>query len=94
MRKGHDLVGYGMATAINTAPRYPAQARATLLSDSTVVVRSATSDMGPGTYIAMTQIAADAVGLPMHRVRCQLRDPSMPKAQEHGGSTTTVSIGS
>jgi xanthine dehydrogenase YagR molybdenum-binding subunit len=49
--------------------------------------------MGPGTYTAMTQIAADAVGLPMHRVRFELGDTSMPKAQEHGGSTTTVSIG-
>jgi xanthine dehydrogenase YagR molybdenum-binding subunit len=93
MRKGRDLVGYGMAAAINTAPRYPAQARATFLADGTVVVRSATSDMGPGTYTAMTQIAADAMGLPMHRVRFELGDTSMPKAQEHGGSTTTVSIG-
>ena len=93
MRKGRDLVGYGMATAINTAPRYPAQARATLLANGTVVVRSATSDMGPGTYTAMTQIAADSLRLPMHRVRFELGDTLMPRAQEHGGSTTTVSIG-
>ncbi len=82
-----------MATAINTAPRYPAQALATLFPNGTVVVRSATSDMGPGTYTAMTQIAADTLALPMHRVRFELGDTSMPKAQEHGGSTTTVSIG-
>ncbi len=83
----------GMATAMNPAPRYPAQASATLFADGTVVVRSATSDMGPGTYTAMTQIAADALGLPLERVRFELGDTRMPIAKEHGGSTTTVSIG-
>ncbi len=93
MHNGRDLVGMGMATAMNPAPRYPAQSSATLFADGTVVVRSATSDMGPGTYTAMTQIAADALGLPLERVRFELGDTRMPIAKEHGGSTTTVSIG-
>ena len=93
MRSAGQLVGFGMATAINTAPRYPAQASATLLANGSVVIRSATSDMGPGTYTAMTQVAADALGLPLDRVRFELGDTAMPKAEEHGGSTTTASIG-
>ncbi len=92
-RAGRQLVGLGMATAVNTAPRYPASASATLLADGTVVVRSATSDMGPGTYTAMTQVAADTLGLPLPRVRFELGDSTFPKAEEHGGSTTTASIG-
>ena len=93
MRSGRNLVGLGMATAINTAPRYPAQASATLLTDGVVVVRSATSDMGPGTYTSMTQIAAEALQLPVDQVRFELGDSALPKAEEHGGSTTTASIG-
>ena len=93
MRSDRDLVGFGMATAINISPRYPAQASATLYADGSVILRSATSDMGPGTYTSMTQIAADAMGLPIDRVRFDLGDSTLPKAEEHGGSTTTASIG-
>ena len=94
MRAGRDLVGLGMATAMNPSPRYPTQASATLLADGTAVVQSATSDMGPGTYTSMTQVAADALGLPAGQVRFELGDTAQPKAQEHGGSTTMASVGS
>ncbi len=93
MRSGRDLVGFGMATALNPANRYATEAAATLLADGTVVVRSATSDMGPGTYTAATQVAADTLGLPLERVRFELGDTTLPKAKEHGGSTTMASIG-
>ncbi len=93
MRRGRHLVGMGMATAINVAPRYPTQASATILANGDVVVRCATSDMGPGTYTSSTQIAADTLQLPVAQVRFELGDSALPKAQEHGGSTTTVSIG-
>ena len=93
MRNGRNLVGIGMATAMNPAPRYPSKASATLFANGTAVVRSATSDMGPGTYTAMTQIAADALHLSLEQVRFELGDTQMPIAKEHGGSTTTVSIG-
>ena len=93
MRSGRDLVGLGMAAAINAAPRYPAEASATVLSNGDVVVRCATSDMGPGTYTSVTQVAADTLQLPLAQVHFELGDTAFPKAQEHGGSTTTVSIG-
>ena len=63
MRSGRDLVGLGMAAAINAAPRYPAEASATVLSNGDVVVRCATSDMGPGTYTSVTQVAARHVAI-------------------------------
>ncbi len=94
MRAGRDLVGYGMATAIYTATRYPAKASATLVVDGSVVVRCATSDMGPGTYTSMTQVAADALDVPLERVRFELGDSAFPEAKEHGGSTTLASVGS
>lgn len=94
MRAGRDLVGFGMATALNPANRYATEASATLFADGTVVVRSATSDMGPGTYTSAAQVAADTLGLPLERVRFELGDTALPKAKEHGGSTTMASIGS
>ena len=49
--------------------------------------------MGPGTYTAMTQLAADTLGLPLERVHFELGDTEMPKAPVHGGSMTLASVG-
>ncbi len=92
-RAGHDLVGLGMATALYHSNRYPTQASATLLADGTAVIASATSDMGPGTYTSISQVAADTLGLPLDRVRMELGDSDLPPAKEHGGSTTMASVG-
>ncbi len=94
MRDGRDLVGFGMATAIYHVARYPTSASATLFADGTATVRCATTDMGPGTYTSATQVAADALGLPVERVRFELGDSTFPPAKEHGGSTTMASVGS
>ena len=94
MSAAGELAGLGMATAMNTSPRYPARASATIYTDGTAVVRSATSDMGPGTYTSMTQLSADALRLPLSQVRFELGDSILPEAQEHGGSTTLASVGS
>jgi xanthine dehydrogenase YagR molybdenum-binding subunit len=42
----------------------------------------------------MTQVAADALGLPMPRVRFALGDSQYPKAPSHSGSRTMASVGS
>ena len=94
MQDGRDLIGFGMATAIYHVARYPTSASATLFADGTVTVRCATTDMGPGTYTSASQIAADALGLPVQRVRFELGDSTFPPAKEHGGSTTMASVGS
>ena len=72
----------------------PASARAHLLPDGTAEVASAASDMGPGTWTSMTQVAADALGLPIERVKFTLGDTRLPKAPVHGGSLTMASVGS
>jgi xanthine dehydrogenase YagR molybdenum-binding subunit len=92
-RQGHWLVGHGMATAFYPSHRAPASAQAILYANGTAVVRTAASDMGPGTYTAMTQLAADALGLPIERVQFELGDTDMPKAPVHGGSITLASVG-
>jgi xanthine dehydrogenase YagR molybdenum-binding subunit len=41
----------------------------------------------------MSQLAADALGLPIERVQFELGDTDMPKAPVHGGSITLASVG-
>ena len=93
MRADGALVGYGMAAVTYPARRAPSSASARILPDGGALVRSATSDMGPGTYTSMTQVAADALGLPVSKVRFELGDTTLPKAPVHGGSMTMASVG-
>src|SRR5262249_21756765 len=62
--------------------------------DGTAVVQAAASDMGPGTWTTLTLIGAEALGLPLRRVRCELGDSTLPPVPPHGGSMTTASVGS
>ncbi|MER5443538.1 xanthine dehydrogenase family protein molybdopterin-binding subunit [Streptomyces sp. NPDC002790] len=93
-RDGDWLIGTGMATALYDTLRQPGQADVRLDADGTAVVETATSDMGPGTYTSMTQVAADALGLPVRNVTFRLGDTDMPPAPIHGGSLTMASVGS
>lgn len=94
MRDGRWLIGWGMATANYPMNYAPASAKARLLPDGTAEVASAASDMGPGTWTSMTQVAAETLGLPVDRVKFVLGDTRLPKAPVHGGSMTMASVGS
>jgi xanthine dehydrogenase YagR molybdenum-binding subunit len=93
MRDGRWLIGWGMAAATYRMLRNPASARVRLAADGSAVVESAASDMGPGTYTSMTQVACDALGLPPERVRLALGDSTFPRTPSHGGSQTMASVG-
>src|ERR671915_1965740 len=78
MRDGRWLIGWGMASATYPMNYAPASARARLMPDGTVEVTSAASDMGPGTWTSMTQVAADTLGIPVNRVKFLLGDTRLP----------------
>jgi xanthine dehydrogenase YagR molybdenum-binding subunit len=82
-----------MATGIWEAMRLPASACAVLTDDGKLEVASATTDIGTGTYTIMTQIAADALGLPIDDVTFRLGDSTLPEAPIQGGSFTAASVG-
>ena len=94
MRDGRWLVGWGMASGVWGAFLSPATVRITLRADGSARVASATSDIGPGTYTAMTIIAAEYLGIPPERVAFELGDTRLPRAPSEGGSKTTASVGS
>ena len=92
MRQGNKLVGWGMATASYPTNRMPASCSATLMPDGTALFRSGTQDLGTGTYTVMSQVAADALGVPVDRVRFELGNSQMPEAPVSGGSMTVASV--
>jgi xanthine dehydrogenase YagR molybdenum-binding subunit len=94
MRHGRLLIGMGTATATYPAFHAPSNARVRLLADGTAEVEAAASDMGPGTYTSMTQVAAEFLGLPPEQVRFGLGTTDYPPTPSHGGSWTMASVGS
>lgn len=88
------LLGMGMASATYPANRGTASALARLLPDGSAYVQAGSQDIGTGTYTIMTQIAADALGLPPEKVRFELGDTVMPETPVSGGSQTASSTGS
>ncbi len=93
MRRDGQLVGFGMATALYPSHRAAAHAAVRMHRDGHVLLRAAASDMGPGTYTSMTQVAADTLGVAVERVRFELGDTDFPQAPVHGGSITMASVG-
>jgi xanthine dehydrogenase YagR molybdenum-binding subunit len=94
VRDGDQLIGMGVAAAAYHTVRNECEVLARVNADGTADVQTGTIDMGPGTYTSMTQVAADALGIPMHRIRFALGDSRFPKAPMHSGSKTMASVGS
>ncbi|HSF21505.1 MAG TPA: xanthine dehydrogenase family protein molybdopterin-binding subunit [Burkholderiales bacterium] len=93
MRDGRLLIGWGMAASTYPVFYLPASARVRILPSGDVEVEAAASDMGPGTYTSMTQVAADALGVPMSQIRFDLGRSDFPSTPPHGGSMTMASVG-
>jgi xanthine dehydrogenase YagR molybdenum-binding subunit len=91
--KDGQLIGWGMATAVYPAIQMPASVRVILDRKGEAVLQSATHEIGTGTYTAMTQLAAEALGLSLEQVHFELGDSEYPEAPANGGSWLTASVG-
>lgn len=94
LRDGRWLVGYGMSAAIRSHFHAPSQARVRLSPDGHLTVETAMTDIGTGTYTVLTQIAAEAMGLPLDRVTVDIGDSDLPPSPGSGGSFGASSSGS
>jgi xanthine dehydrogenase YagR molybdenum-binding subunit len=94
MKEGRFTIGWGVATATYPAHKWKADARIHWQMDGTAQVRCAAHDLGTGAYTALTQIAADALGLDPEQVVVELGDSSFPFGPVAGGSNTTATAGS
>ncbi len=94
MVDGDELVGWGMATGIWDSLVMVARVSAVLHVDGRLVVSSAATDIGTGTYTAMSIVAAEQLGLPLEQVTFQLGDSTLPMAPIEGGSSHMATVGS
>jgi xanthine dehydrogenase YagR molybdenum-binding subunit len=94
MRDGRMLAGIGMASATYPTNRSAASALARIDAQGNAAVQTGGVDIGTGSYTAFSQVAADALGIPVERVTFGLGDTRMPQAPNAGGSQLTASAGS
>ena len=87
------LVGWGMGTATFPALMFQAAARAVVRSDGSGVMEIGAHDMGQGAWTALAQIAADGLGLEIHRVEFRSGSSDLPDAGIAGGSAHTATAG-
>ena len=94
MKDGHELIGWGVSTGMWDAFLQKAEASAKLTAEGRLEVSTAASDIGTGTWTILTQIGADALGLPLEHVDARIGDSSLPMSPVEGGSWTAASNGS
>ncbi|MFD4630855.1 xanthine dehydrogenase family protein molybdopterin-binding subunit [Streptomyces sp. NPDC058284] len=92
-REGPLLVGTGVAAATYPASASPSQAAAHACPDGSFVVRVNATDIGTGARTVLAQVAADALGVPVERVRTEVGNSDLPSAPLAGGSMGTASWG-
>jgi xanthine dehydrogenase YagR molybdenum-binding subunit len=93
-RDGNWLIGHGMAAAgYPVAPFMPAQhARARLYADGSAVVEAGTQEFGTGVGTMMTQVGADALGVPLEAVSAGIGDSEMPNISSAVGSAGATMV--
>jgi xanthine dehydrogenase YagR molybdenum-binding subunit len=94
MKDGRLLVGWGLATATYPAHARRAEVNIQFKADGTAVARCAAHDLGTGQWTSLAQISADAIGIPVDKVKFELGDSALPFGPPAGGSNTTATVGS
>jgi xanthine dehydrogenase YagR molybdenum-binding subunit len=92
-RDGRWLTGMGVAASTYPARRVGSTAHATAEADGTFTIRVTAADIGTGARTVLTQIAADALEVPLDRVRVVIGDSESGQAMVAGGSMGTTSWG-
>ncbi len=93
-RRGALLIGSGVAAATYPVYRMASQASAHAYPDGSYAVRVNATDIGTGARTVLTQVAADALRVPMAAVRTEIGSSTLPYAPLAGGSSGTASWGS
>ena len=89
---GRWRIGWGMASTLYPAIRQACKVRVKLAADASLRVQCGTQDMGSGTYTALGQMAASALGVPLSQVTVELGDTLLPEGPFSGGSQVTASL--
>ena len=93
-RDGEWWVGTGVASSTYPFYAMPGSRAWIGFDDGGYTVRIGATDIGTGTWTALTQIAADALECPVSAVRLEIGDTDLPNATVAGGSSGISSWGS
>ncbi len=89
------LVGTGVASSVYPVYRMPGStARICAAGNGRYSVEIGAADIGTGTWTALTQIAADALGVGTGAIDLRIGDSALPTASVAGGSSGMTSWGS
>ncbi|PRX51384.1 xanthine dehydrogenase molybdenum binding subunit apoprotein [Prauserella shujinwangii] len=91
-RDGDEYIGWGMATETHSHNAIRSTVALTIGLDGRATLRTATQDIGTGTYTVLTQVAADELGMPLGQVTTLLGDTAFPDASLSAGSSTVPSV--
>jgi len=94
-REGRWLVGTGVAASmypVNTMPGTKARIRS--LVEGRYAVEIGAVDIGTGTWTALTQISADALGVGVEEIDLRIGDTDVPSASVAGASSGITTWGS
>jgi xanthine dehydrogenase YagR molybdenum-binding subunit len=92
MKRGDEIIGWGMATATWHAGRSTATVRVRLNADGTARATCATQDIGTGTHTIFAQVVSEKTGIPIEKIEVVLGDSSLPDGPTPGGSTVTATV--
>ena len=95
-REGNWLIGSGMAAAAYPIAFFmPVQhARSRVYADGSAVFGASAQEFGTGATTAMTQVAADALALPLDAVRFEAGDTDLPNTSSAVGSSGAMMVSS
>lgn len=86
VREGQWMIGYGMAAAIRPHYQSATSVKVRLDAGGTARVQCDMTDIGTGTYTILAQVAGEALGIPVERVRVEIGDSELPRTGGSGGS--------
>lgn len=91
-RDGRFRIGHGMALASFPGVKFGGACKVRLFAEGNALVSTAAHDLGTGAYTVFTQIAADALGLPVEKVKVEMGDSNLPPGPLAGGSCSTATV--
>ena len=92
LRRGGKIIGLGMAAASWSSSRERCNAAVELTANGRIAIKSATQDIGTGTYTIFAQVVCEKTGVPLERIDVFLGDTSLPDGPTSGGSRATSAL--
>ena len=92
MRRGDEILGWGMAACSWLGLRMPTDASVTLHADGSAHLGCATQDIGTGTYTVLAQLVSAVTGIGLDCIQVSLGDTDLPPGPVSGGSAATASF--